>query len=87
MAVAEIVEHVEGLAEGMSAIGVEPVVGEVVVEQPAMGDEGKFALAQIGEPLVDLGDAGDDDAVGAAGFDDMAQHRQLGMRQAAQWRG
>jgi len=26
-----------------------------------VGDEGKAALAQIGEPLVDLGDAGDDE--------------------------
>ena len=79
MAVAEFVEHVEGFAEGVGAVGVEPVVREVGVEQPAMGDEGKVALAQIGKPLVDLGDAGDDDAVGAAGFDDMAQHRKLGL--------
>ena len=49
MAVAELVEHVEGLAEGVRAVGVEPVVGEVGIEQPAMRDEGKVALAQIGE--------------------------------------
>ncbi len=76
---AEFVEHVEGFAEGMGAVGVEPVVREVGVEQAAMGDEGKVALAQIGKPLVDLGDAGYHDAVGAAGFDDMPEHRKLGL--------
>ena len=57
MAVAELVEHVEGFAEGVRAVGIEPVVGRRVVEQPAMRDERHVALAQIGDALVGLGDA------------------------------
>jgi hypothetical protein len=77
MAVALCIEQLESFAEGCFAIGIEPVVFRRAIEQATVRHGRKTLHGEIGETRIILGDTGNDHAIGTAGFNDMAQNRQL----------
>ena len=73
MAMTELVQKIERLAEGRLAIAVEPAVIDIRTRQAPMRYGGKVLRIQVSKPWIIFADAGYYYAVSASRIDDMLQ--------------